>query len=300
MEPIRRRPQDIASGRPLPARPVTPAGHRPVFSDFTVRPHARPHAPAPAPAQPAARPTPTAPRVPSHPVASPTSAPQHHVPVRPPTQQHARPQATVSPPKPTPVPTQPLFSTSSEQPTPYAQPQRPAQVDSVSQPSPRPTQPTHSHQTHAATHHPHTPPHDTAAKVQHHQRVGGRSGLVGFICFIALAGLLLSPLLPSKAFDNFPGNSQSSSSGDESLACIDTLGQVYTSVHSDHKLGSPITYSYTTTTTQKATCDSAMQTAITGRTGQFNPLGLLIDVSLAIAISVAVARIWRRFFGNRD
>jgi len=144
-------------------------------------------------------------------------------------------------------------------------------------------------------------PHALPAKpVSEHKSSPSRAGLAGFVCFIILGGLLLSPFLPSKTFDSFPGSSQSSSSGDDSLACIHELGAISTTVRYNHKLGSPITYSYATTTTQKATCDTKQETAVAGRAGQFNPLGLVIDVALAIIVSIVVSKVWRRIFHEQD
>jgi len=143
-------------------------------------------------------------------------------------------------------------------------------------------------------------PFAAATKAPEHRSHTSRAGLVGFASFILLAGLLLSPFLPSKTFDSFPGSSQSSLSGDDSLACIHELQQTSTTTSYDHKLGSPITYSYATTTTQKATCDDKPLTAIAGHTGQFNPLGLLIDALLAIIVAIVVTKIWRRIFDKQD
>jgi len=143
-------------------------------------------------------------------------------------------------------------------------------------------------------------PFAASAKVQEHKSRPSRAGLVGFICFVVLGGLLLSPFLPGKTFDSFPGSSQSSSTGDDSLACIHELGAVSSSLSYNRKLGSPITYSYATTTTQKATCDGKQQTAIAGRAGQFNPLGLLIDSALALIVSVVISKVWRRVFHEQN
>lgn len=133
-----------------------------------------------------------------------------------------------------------------------------------------------------------------------HKSHPSRAGLVGFICFVVLGGLLLSPVLPGKIFDSFPGSSQSLSTGDDSPACIHELEAVSSALSYNRKLGSPITYSYATTTTQKATCDGKQQTAIAGRAGQFNPLGLLIDSALALIVSVIVSKVWRRVFHEQN
>lgn len=282
MEPIRHRPQDITPGRPAPARPVVPTGQRAVFSDFTTRPRPiatpmRPATPAPNPAAPLAA------TQPSPAVAQPRPATQPVQPIQP---RPAAPQAPTTPAQFTP-PAQPFASIPQ-------QPVRPIQAapiaPALSAPiaSQQPLQPQHK-SSHAA-----------APKTHKHRSESGHAGLAGFIAFVLFAGLLLSPLLPGKTLDNFPGSSQSVSSGDQSLACLNALTNVTSALTYDIKLGSPITYKYATTTTQKALCDGKQQTAIGGHSSQFNPLGLLADSALALVASIAIAKVWRRIFGDND
>lgn len=117
---------------------------------------------------------------------------------------------------------------------------------------------------------------------------------------MVLTALMLSPLLPGKILDGLPGSSQSSSSGDQALACATTLGTASSTTVYDSKAGSPINYNYATTTTQKATCDGKLQTAITGHTSQFSPLGLAIDIATALVVAIAISKIWRKVFGDKD
>ncbi|HSX31415.1 MAG TPA: hypothetical protein VLE99_05865 [Candidatus Saccharimonadales bacterium] len=126
------------------------------------------------------------------------------------------------------------------------------------------------------------------------------AGLVGFVFFVILTGLLLSPLLPGKIFSNFPGSSSSSSSGDQALACIDTLKNVTSSLAYNTKAGSPVVYDYSTTTTQRATCDGKPQSFVGARTSQFNPLGLALDIVLSLVVAVVFAKLWKRIFGFKD
>ncbi len=293
MEPIRRRPQDLTPGRPLSGRARVPAGHRPVFSDFTRRPQSNTITPT---TRPPGTPAPiipqTAPPVP-HSIGKPTPS------LRPAPPQ---PQSPVPRPRPAPVqPAAPLQQSETAQrllrstAMTAAQPQ-PPQTPAIVAP------PTTSIGMPAVPSSEQRPPRPfaVAPKALEHRAHASRAGLVGFACFILLSGLLLSPFLPSKTFDSFPGSSQSSSNGDDSLACIHELQQASTTTAYNHKLGSPITYSYTTTTTQKATCDDKPLTAIAGHTGQFNPLGLLIDIALATAVAIVVAKIWRRVADKRD
>jgi hypothetical protein len=133
-------------------------------------------------------------------------------------------------------------------------------------------------------------PHNTTA----------HAGLVGFLAFVLLAGLLLSPLLPSKIFDNFPGSSVSQSSGEQTIACL-TEPTNATSTTSYHgKFGSPLNYKYATTTVQHATCDGKQQSADIGHMSQFSPLALAIDAVLALGIAIGIAQTWRLIFGHKQ
>jgi hypothetical protein len=127
----------------------------------------------------------------------------------------------------------------------------------------------------------------------------GHAGLAGLIAFILLGVLLLSPLVPGKILQNFPFASSSFSTGDQSLDCLGTQGKVTSTTSYDRKAGAPIVYTYSTSTAQSATCSSRMQYAVTGHTSQFNPLGLVIDIVVALAGAVVIARIWRLIFGEK-
>lgn len=140
-------------------------------------------------------------------------------------------------------------------------------------------------------------PHESHAPKEPHETA--HSGLVGLIVFVVLTALLFSPLLPGKILDNFPGSSASFSTGDQTLACIDVLKNVTSSQKYDSKLGAPVVYKYATTTTQTGTCDGKTQTAIVGHTSQFNPLGALMDLALALVVAIIVAKIWRKLFAHR-
>ncbi|HSX06570.1 MAG TPA: hypothetical protein VLG92_02525 [Candidatus Saccharimonadia bacterium] len=290
MEPIRRRPQDLTPGRPLPGRSSVPAGHRPVFNDFAIRPQARPIANTTA--RPPVTSVPGAPQLPP----KLTSQPAH-------AQRSLQPHTLAPTTQPNPTPVQPAFPASSS-----PNVQQPAQAaastpqHTPASPTPQstmPPQPDTSTTSFSEQQHP-TRPYASNLKTPDHKNHTKRAGLVGFICFVLLTGLLLSPFVPGKTFDSFPGSSQSSSTGDDSLACIGELGQVTTALTYDHRLGSPITYSYATTSTQKATCGNKLETAVAGHAGQFNPLGLLIDITLALIVAVAVAKIWRKVFHEQD
>jgi hypothetical protein len=112
---------------------------------------------------------------------------------------------------------------------------------------------------------------------------------------VLFSALFFLPLLPGKVLDNFPGSSASFSTGDQALSCIENLGVVHSAVKYDTKMGFPITYNYSTTTTQTATCKGVSQTAIGGHTAQFNPLGGLIDAVAAFALAFGIAKLWRWF-----
>lgn len=143
---------------------------------------------------------------------------------------------------------------------------------------------------------PNLPP-ASSAKPPKERSETGHAGLVGLLCFIVLTALFLLPLLPGKTLDNFPGSSQSFSSGG-SLACISTPTNQQTSDTTDTKAGFPLTYNYATSSHLTASCDSKTQSVVSGHTTQFNPLGLLIDVVSSLIIAVIVAKLWRKIFGR--
>ena len=127
----------------------------------------------------------------------------------------------------------------------------------------------------------------------------GHAGIVGFVVFILLGALLLSPFIPGTIIQDFPFASNTYSTGDSSLDCIGTQSNTTSTTSYDTKAGSPITYTYSTSTTQKATCGGQEQSATIGHTSQFNPLGLVIDILVAIIVAVVVARVWRMIFGEK-
>lgn len=127
----------------------------------------------------------------------------------------------------------------------------------------------------------------------------GHAGLVGLAVFIILGALLISPLLPGKIFQSFPLSSQSFSTGDQSLSCISTQGQITNNTTYNSKSGAPVTYSFSTSTTESATCNGSMQTAVTGHSSQFNPLGLAIDVLVAVVIAIIFAKVWGFIFRRK-
>ncbi len=260
-------PQDVVPQRSVPGAPQRPAQRR-VFSDFTTRPVNPTHAPT-QPARPATAPLPPNPAVSSVPTLAPAPIPAAAKPM---------PQAHTpfTPSRPIQGPLPPA-----EQPTPPAIAAEPLPTE----PGARDLSP-HPH---------HKPPKQPTSHIE-----TAHAGLVGLIVFMVLTGLLVSPFIPGKTFESFPGSSQGSSSGDQSLACLNTPGNVTTTLVYNSRAGSPITYTYSTTTTQHATCDGTAQSAVSGRASQFNPLGLLIDVSIALIVSVIAAKIWRRIFGSKD
>ncbi len=149
---------------------------------------------------------------------------------------------------------------------------------------------------------PDLPPahHAKEPKPSHPSSHSTHAGVVGFVLFVVLAALLLSPLLPGKILDNFPGSSQSSSSGDQTIGCSDEPTNVASVTSYTTKVGSPIVYNYSTTTTQTGTCGGQKQSAVSGHGSQFNPLGLAIDIAAALAVAIGVAQVWRKIFSAKD
>ena len=98
---------------------------------------------------------------------------------------------------------------------------------------------------------------------------------------------------------SFPLSSSGFSTGDQSLDCLSTESNPVSTTRYNTKAGAPITYTYSTTTTQTATCNGQSQSAIAGHTSQFNPLGLILDVVLALVIAIVVTRVWRLVFGEK-
>jgi len=150
-----------------------------------------------------------------------------------------------------------------------------------------------------------TPPPDdlqpaAEAKVPKEKSQTGRSGLVGFVAFVLLTGLLVSPLLPGKILHDFPLTSESFSTGDQSLDCVGTQGQINSNTVYRSKAGAPIAYTYSTVTTDSAVCNGKSQSAVTGHDSQFSPLGLLVDIVVALAVAIAIAKVWRFVYTRRQ
>lgn len=269
----------FAPRRPQPGmHPGMPAPQPVPIGAPTLSPQQRPivHAPVSGPS-PALQPAHMQPTL--HQPAQPLTAPMPpaHAPMRP---QH---------------PVQPRTQTASQpQPAPAA---RPMNTEFVNTPA-------------VPTHVAHTPAHPQAAPVPdtappakgrgpREKSRTGHAGLVGFIVFILLGALLVSPLLPGKIMDDFPLASNTYSAGDSGLNCIGKQGKISSTTKYDTKAGVPITYTYATSTTQTATCDGQTQNAVVGRTSQFNPLGLIVDIIIALIAAIIVARIWRLIFGEK-
>lgn len=121
----------------------------------------------------------------------------------------------------------------------------------------------------------------------------GHAGLIGLALFALLTALFLLPFLPGKTLDNFPGSSQSFSSGDQSFACLEQPTSVKSATEFNNKAGFPITYKYTSITTQQASCDGDSQTIVAGRSSQFNLLGLVADVLLAFALALGISALYK-------
>jgi hypothetical protein len=117
--------------------------------------------------------------------------------------------------------------------------------------------------------------------------------------FIVLGALLSSPLIPGAILQSFPLTSQSFTTGEQSLACINALTNIKSSVAYNAKNGSPITWDSSTTTTQTALCNGSAQSAVVEHTSQFNPLGLLIDIALALVLAIIIAKVWRIVYTRR-
>lgn len=128
----------------------------------------------------------------------------------------------------------------------------------------------------------------------------GHSGLVGFIVFIVLGALLVSPFIPGVIMQNFPLSSSNFSTGDQALACIDVPSNVSSTTSYDSKSGSPLNYRYSTTTTQSAVCNGSTQTAVAGYTSQFSPLALLADIAIALVVAIIVTKVWRKIFSMKS
>jgi hypothetical protein len=254
----------------VPGRSMPPMGRRPMVDGFSAR---RPQSGIPI-STPMQRPQPAV-RIP---VMGEISSPSP-----------ASTPATVQAPQPVPRPSMAARSlnpdfTASRPPVTHA----PAPGSAASTPTPPPTG--HGDMFD-------TPPTSKARGPKEHNRTG-HAGLVGFGAFILLCALMLLPLLPGK-ITNFPLASSGFSTGDQSLDCIGTQGPLTSITRYNTKAGTPVTYTYSTTTTQTAACNGQTQSATEGHTSQFNPLGLLVDIALALVIAAVIARVWRMVFGEK-
>lgn len=175
-------------------------------------------------------------------------------------------------------------------------------VSTEPQAATRPTATTHA--SHAVTQSPFpvnapdTMPSSKAKPPKEHNQTG-HAGLAGFVAFVLLGALLLLPVLPGKIMQNFPLSSQTFSTGDQALDCIGSQGTISTSTKYNSKAGSPLNYTYSTTSKQSATCNGTTQSATTGHASQFSPLALVIDLALAFVLSIVVAKVWRLIFGEK-
>ncbi len=262
-----------------PHRPMQPIGRRPMIDGFVSR---RPMPPSAPGAPNVAQPRHTRPHLPGYT----TVTPQH----RPTLQQ---PAATPQP-HPVPQPQRIQVASAAPAPAPVAVP-RPIQSDFVGAPRLTVAPATIPQQTPTRTDEQAT----SSARPPREKNRTGHAGWVGFIVFILLGALLLSPFLPGRIIQNFPFASNTFSTGDSALECINTPGQLRASTKYNTKAGTPITYTYTTSTTQTATCNGQEQSAVIGHTSQFNPLGLVVDVAAALVAAIVVSRIWRLIFGEK-
>lgn len=253
-------PRNPNPGRPANGMPPRPLERR-VFSDFGARP-----------AGPMRQSG-------TQPIARPQSVPRPQ-PIRP----QPEPQPSLAS-RHASTPVQHQYQAPSQGHTAAHQPARPAQPapSSALKPVELPSVPQGEHGNNIN--------HENKAYKPDHRNT--HAGLVGFICFVIFAGLLLSPLLPAIVLDNFPGSSQTASSGEESLACATELTAIETSKSYTLKLGSPIVYKYSLVTTQSGECNNKAQTADIARSSQFNPLGLLANLMLAAAVAVGIAKLWQ-------
>ncbi|HSX15775.1 MAG TPA: hypothetical protein VLF40_03205 [Candidatus Saccharimonadales bacterium] len=196
-----------------------------------------------------------------------------------------QPTASLKPPAP--------FSAAAPLPKPPSKPQ-----PAFRPPQPTPPKPTELNDFDVPR--PYAMPAERGHKEEHHvHSENAHAGIVGLVVFGILAALTLSPFIPGKTFVSFPGISQTTASGQQTLACLTALGPVTTTDAYGLRLGTPITYKYSVTTTQKAACEGQEQTAVIAETGQFNPLGLLINLASAFVLAVVVAKIWALIFRSR-
>ena len=262
-QPVPRQPQSGA-----PSRPMRPVGHRPMVDGFAPR---RPmSATGPAQPRPVSRPTPIPVGDGMRPVSRPTPQPTTpaSAPMTPAVPQSQQPRPFVTRPMPGTAPT----------------PQPGTAAADTSMPT--------------AASSEDMPPSSKARLPKERNRTG-RAGLVGLIFFVVLGILLIAPIIPGKIIQNFPLASSSVSTGNQSLDCLGTQGTLNSSTVYNTKAGSPLTYTYSTSTTQSATCNGQMQHAVVERTSEFSPLALVVDIIVTIAVAIIVTRVWRLIFGEK-
>ena len=260
-------PRDVPPHRPAPDGASGPVPQRRVFSDFAPRPVSRPAAPQPM-TPPTPSPAPATLRPMSQPAPHPAPHP-HHTPSGP--DSALRP--TAAQPR-----MQPTHSMLTPTPTYAAAPASDTQaLSSLS-----------------------ADQDDSAPTTSRPKTKSAHAGLAGFVCFVVFAALLLSPLLPGKILDNFPGSSQSLSSGDQTIGCTEDITNTSSSLAYNTKVGSPVVYNYRATTTLTGLCNGQRKTAVEGHTSQFNPLGLAADLLVALAVAIGIGQLWRLVFRPKD
>jgi len=128
----------------------------------------------------------------------------------------------------------------------------------------------------------------------------GHAWLVGVVLAVILSAFALLPVLSGKILVNFPGSSDSVSTGDQAIACATTPTSPRTATHYDHTYGFPFVYSYATTTTLTADCQGNTQTAVGGHTSQFNPIAGVVDVAVALVLATVIALGWAAVARRRN
>jgi hypothetical protein len=282
-QPVPRQPQPGMQPRPVQV------GHRPTMDGFVPHRPTTPSSPvrrpapsmdgmsAPMQSRPQPQPRPVTPAVPS-----PTPAPAA-----------ARPVTVHHQASPNPQPNHFAQVPQSQQPRPFAA--RPASPfgNAVAKPveEPRPSMTTSDSD-------PDMMPASKARGPKEHDSTG-HAGLVGLAAFIVFGTLLLSPIIPGHVSQGFPLSSSSVTTGQQSLDCLNSENNIQNVTTYTSKYGSPITYTSGTKLTQTANCDNTTQSAIVETTSQFNPLGLVLDLVVALAAAIVIARVWRLVFGER-
>lgn len=291
-------PQPVAQPNPAPLQPAQPAARPSLLQPPSL---AGPSMDI-RPATPAARPMATQPSGPAQPMT-------HHASHHPQPVTQTTPVSPATPARPLHHQQQPAAASNQHFAHPNTHHGHPvathpsaqqSQVTPVqpatAHPTPPPTSTTHGHAQHP--HHKTAESHNTKHHKEFH--AAAHTGLVGFITFILVGAVCLAPLLPGKIWQNAPGSSQSFSTGDQNLDCLTTLGRITTTTSYDSKIGFPLTYNYSTTAHQSATCDGKVQQAVGGHASQFSPLALLIDFSLTVGLAIAAAKIWGKLRARKD